>query len=267
MKTTQAIKFKNGARLDLVDLPLVESDQFRIALLQQSGHNIVINTKLSNRAMELITQSRKVSRLQKVNVQHQVNGLHVTDCEAFYEYNAAIDLSGFDYPMLINIEINPEIAEELAAHNEKPFIISGCHVMDASLNLDLREQKNELWIDDPAVQPHPKNERCVNPHIELFKNEYNVKEPGDVIGPGVTLARLQEKELKYDELKKQLDEIRAKSQPMIEIAERYERIQELFKTEYGNEDLEPYGFIGKILEVLVGKEEPETFDRADYRDE
>lgn len=218
MKTKQALKFKRGIVMNLVDKELPEYQLELIHKLVDSGERFIINTNLSNKVIDLLGAAYRDARLNTGGPLHlersrYENGATVTRYNEVYgEYIRAAETlaDGIDSPILINIKLDPDIAKELSSKNDKPFIISGCHVMEASLNLDLRPQKNELWIDDLTVQPHPKNERCVNPNIEPFKNEYNVKKPGDAIVPAVTLKQLQDKAIKYDALMKDYKALQAK---------------------------------------------------------
>lgn len=297
MKTTQALKFEVGIELPLHDQEATPEQLKLLYKLADSGHRYVIKTNLSNKAIDLMG----VSREQVLNVRplppsagkplhfegcQFENGLRVTEYNGVdFECMLACEklADEIDLPILINVKVTPDLARELIKENDKPFIMTGCHVMNGSLSLDLRgepPQKNQFWMDDPTIEvPKFKNEPCVRPdtkinelidelsNIELAKaaNENNHEKSDDIPVPAVTLKQLQDKALKYDVLIKEFDEMKQAYREALPQIEKTERLSELF--EVGYENMPPYEFLGKLANIMLDKEEPETFDRADYRDE
>lgn len=268
MKSTQMLKFKGGIEMPLNDRIIKPEHLELINELIATGDRYVIRTIVTNRLRAAYRDERS-NKGKPLNFEKSIfeNGLGVTKYyAATLETVRACEILGeeIDLPILVNVNITPEIAYDLIQNNDGPFVLAGCHIMNGNLNVGILGESGDVWMDDAMIEvPKFKNEPCVSPGVKLFKDLMDVVSD-DVSVPAVTLKQLQDKAIKYDVIKKELEEVRVTNSKMIEYVERYERVVDLSN----NTDPTTFAeFCKQLRDIIDGKEEPETFDRADYRDE
>lgn len=275
MKSRSAIKFKNGAMIHLAKDLLSDHHRRLIDSLIISKVPFIINTGLSTWAYNLVSTSPVVktkfynSTLRggarhDVEMLEDLHGLNGHIQEAVKILSREVNC-----PIIINASLDPNFAKDLRTFNEGyAFVIAGCQITNGNLNVGILGDSGDVWMDEQAIEvPKFKNEPCVSPGVKLFKDLMDVVSD-DVSVPAVTLKQLQDKAVKYDVLIKDFNVMKQAYHEALPEIKKTEKLIELFKVAYENGDnMQPYEFMKKLAEILLHDEEPETFDRADYRDE
>lgn len=240
MQPSQGIQFKDGTMLHLAKDVLSDHHRRLIDSLIISGVPLIINTNLSRWAYDLISsnpiEKTKIynSPLQRVplysdRVLTDIRGLNGHVQEAVKILSREVE-----HPILINVSLGPGFSRELKQFNEGAgFVIAGCQIMDGNA----------------VFQP--------------VRDDDDLKD--DVSVPAVTLKLLQDKALKYDLIGNEFNEFKQAHRELLPQIEKMEKLTKLFEVAY--ENMPPLEFLGKLADIMLDKEEPETFDRADYRDE
>lgn len=269
MKSRSAIKFKNGAMIHLAKDVLSDHHRRLIDSLIISKVPFIINTGLSTWAYNLVSTSPVVktkfynSTLRggprhDVEMLEDLHGLNGHIQEAVKILSREVNC-----PIIINATLDPNFAKDLRTFNRGyAFVIAGCQITNGNLNVGILGESGDVRIDDQTIEPPQTKNPCVSPGTPLFKQEVD-----DIPVPAVTLKQLQDKAIKYDVLVKDFNVMKQAYHEALPEIEKMEKLTKLFEIAYEDEDMPPYEFIEKFRDIMLNIEEPETFDRADYRDE